>query len=916
MASYTDIIPQFNPYVSQLPVEAMVKVGMEKQKRYDEGVQKIQGFIDNVAGLDITDKHRNYLQSKLNELGNDLTRFAASDFSNYQLVNSVAGMTKQLVKDPTIQTGVSAARRIREGQELMDADEKSGKSNPNNSRYWKEQISDWMDDGDLNASFNGSYYKPRNVFAKLGDIAKSVGEDSTIVQMLFQTDGRGNPILVNGKLQYNDVMAETLLKGKDKNKILNAFMTGLDAGDYKQLAIDGMYNLEGKDRAALVGMLDDSLNEYEMQVYNQQEEINDNILKLKNKGGSQEDIDALEQKLVTLDENLRKRRESVDKTINTTGDKELRSMLYTNNYLDSMSSAFSTKETYTKYLENPAVKMMMERERLAISKAAEQRARDEFDYKKIHDKEVMDQERWKALFEKGLVDEEGNPTGASLYGGTARDVTMLDKEGSYFTNQFEQGLQKDMDVQFSLYEKVAVAHWMASNSKNGKNLSEAEIKKSLEYYAGKNKMSYNDYVVLQGEKAFSNFYSKNSIIGNEFADDFAAIKNLRRTIGTKSAQMAEKKQYITDHAEGFTPVDLTKIDIKPITVTAVLGGEAEGKGRIRRENVTLSKQDVLDFASFIYHDWEGGFVPGALDSDIVKNEARKAKERLIKKYGTAGFESIQKSIRGEEKFDPADINPFHLLLGHTPGGYEQNPQIKKAINVISSANYFKTRALEEQYFRNISEAASPKQIPLYKDKEGEAKHLATSISAIATDYANIDDDYAKFSVGAEDPKSQFFVRIDPATDVYGKNTYTLQMTADGELLEKPITESQFKNLTGIRTPQVYYDPIGSAIKSFSTKTGSTNSTYSYTDPSNAQSTAYFKDDDFPSTNNYNVAMDFALGSNGRYYPKMYVQTDENNWRLIQYGLNKKGFKGYTKQEAATLPSIIDDTFIKQLLTNK
>lgn len=900
MASYTDIIPQFNPYVSQLPVEAMIKVGMEKQKRYDEGVQKIQGFIDNVSGIDITGKHRNYLQSKLNQLGNDLTKFAASDFSNYQLVNSVSGMTKQIIKDPTIQVGVSAARSIKENQELLDADEKSGKSNPNNTRYWKEQVSDWMDDGDLNTSFSGSYYKPRNVFTKLQDIAKSVGEDSTIVQQLFQTDANGNPVLVNGKLQYNDVMAETLLKGKDKNKILNAFMTGLDAGDYKQLAIDGMYGLEGKDRATLVGMLDDGLNEYEAQVYSQQEAINDQILKLKNKGGNQEDIDELEKRLVTLDDNLRKRRESVDKTINTSSDKDLRSMIYTNNYLDSMSSAFSTKETYTKYLENPAVKMMMERERLAISKAAEQRARDEFDYRKIHDREVMSQERCLALFEKGLVDEQCNPTGASLYGGVARDIGVPDREGSYFTNQFEQGLQKDMDVQFQLYEKVAVAHWMATNSRNGKSLSESEIKKSMDIYARKNKMSYNDYVVLQGEKAYANFYSKSSIIGNEFADDFATIKNLKNTIATKGAQMTNEKQWIEEHAEGFTPFDISKISINPVSFEAALPTTIkDGKlTNFVKTNVNLTKQDLYNFAILrLAPTW----LEQKFASKQTLDEIEKARNSLNKKFGTYQISTIDRILSGYG----------------TRGGRGANPEWKKLVNEISNENFRKTMKLREDYYRSISEVGGPKQIPLYKDKEGDAKHLATSVSALATDYAGIDDDYTKFSAGAADPKSQFFVKIDPATDVYGKNTYTLQMTdADGELLEKPITETQFKNLTGVRTPQVYYDPIGSAIKSFGSKTGSTNTTYNYTDPNNAQSTAYFKDDDFLNTNNYNISMDFALGSNGRYYPKMYVQNEDETWRLIQYGLNKKGFKGYTKQEAAALPSIIDDTFIKQLLTNR
>ena len=49
MASFTDQISNFNPYVQQLPVEAMVQVGMQKQAQYDQGVQKIQGYIDNIA---------------------------------------------------------------------------------------------------------------------------------------------------------------------------------------------------------------------------------------------------------------------------------------------------------------------------------------------------------------------------------------------------------------------------------------------------------------------------------------------------------------------------------------------------------------------------------------------------------------------------------------------------------------------------------------------------------------------------------------------------------------------------------------------------------------------------------------------------------------------------------------------------
>ena len=114
MASYTDTIPTFNPYVKQLPIEAMAEVGMYKQQKYDEGIQKIQTNIDNIAGLDVVrDVDKAYLQSKLNQLGNNLTTVAAGDFSNFQLVNSVNGMTNQISKDPNIVNAIASAKTYR-----------------------------------------------------------------------------------------------------------------------------------------------------------------------------------------------------------------------------------------------------------------------------------------------------------------------------------------------------------------------------------------------------------------------------------------------------------------------------------------------------------------------------------------------------------------------------------------------------------------------------------------------------------------------------------------------------------------------------------------------------------------------------------------------------------------------------------
>ena len=68
MASYSDTpltAASFRPYVQQLPIDAMTRVGMTKQAQYDEGVQRIQSQIDKVAGLSLMrDVDKQYLQSK------------------------------------------------------------------------------------------------------------------------------------------------------------------------------------------------------------------------------------------------------------------------------------------------------------------------------------------------------------------------------------------------------------------------------------------------------------------------------------------------------------------------------------------------------------------------------------------------------------------------------------------------------------------------------------------------------------------------------------------------------------------------------------------------------------------------------------------------------------------------------------
>src|SRR5688572_1335985 len=123
MANFTDdlsYLTKHTPYVEQFPVEAAVTVGRFKQAQYDQGVQRINQQIENVAGIDVVrDIDKQYLQSKLNDLGTKLKSVAAGDFSQYQLVNSVGGMITDVSRDKNVQSAASSTAHYRKQIEKM-----------------------------------------------------------------------------------------------------------------------------------------------------------------------------------------------------------------------------------------------------------------------------------------------------------------------------------------------------------------------------------------------------------------------------------------------------------------------------------------------------------------------------------------------------------------------------------------------------------------------------------------------------------------------------------------------------------------------------------------------------------------------------------------------------------------------------
>jgi len=353
MASYKDIIPTFNPYIQQEPVEAMMKVGVYKQERYDEGVKKIQESIDNIAGLDVVrEVDKQYLQSKLNQLGGQLSSVAGGDFSNFQLVNSVNGMTNQIAKDPTVINAVSSAARYRKALESKDKLISEGKGSDSNDWLFNQQANKWLNSDDLKTQFNATYrpYKDYNKAAR--DIVKALGKKVT-----------GYDVAFNEKGQLVDAMTRVRIEGVSKERIQTALKQGLSPDDYRQMQTDGLYKYSNTSSNQYV----QDLNSSYQNTFSQYSSERDRLLALQSSASSPKEKQRLQQQISQIDdasEALKSEYSSLSSGFESGDVQGSQAQLYTMNWLEDTSNAYATQSTIKSYHTNPFAQRQFQRDKL------------------------------------------------------------------------------------------------------------------------------------------------------------------------------------------------------------------------------------------------------------------------------------------------------------------------------------------------------------------------------------------------------------------------------------------------------------------------------------------------------------------------------------------------------------------------
>lgn len=358
MASFTDKSLQFNPYIQETPIQEMAQVGMQKQAQYDQGVQKIQNYIDRVSGVELyRPQDKVLLQSKLNELGSKLKTVAAGDFSNQQLVNSVAGMTGEIVKDTDIRNAISSTQQYKKAVAEREEYLKKGKTSPSNDLLLQLKTEKWLG-GDIKETFSGGYEPYTNWRKNSLEILKQVTGDSTLTEDSFTTvigkDGKPHAVLA-------DAITRTKISGISPEKIKEALVAGLTPADWRQMEIDGLYTYHNvKDPNVFK---ENVYKEYsnKTEYFEKQKQILENTVDSTNSNVQKKLIQNKIEGLNATIKRLNNERNGILTMVNDGQLEKAKTNLYTFNAINNFAQPFSHTEVEVTKEDSPEANMAMRR---------------------------------------------------------------------------------------------------------------------------------------------------------------------------------------------------------------------------------------------------------------------------------------------------------------------------------------------------------------------------------------------------------------------------------------------------------------------------------------------------------------------------------------------------------------------------
>lgn len=757
MASWTDAIPKFNPYIQQLPVEAMVAVGMDKQRRYEEGVQRIQAQIDQVAGMDIyKDADKKYLQSKLDELGNNLKGVAAGDFSNFQLVNSVGGMVGQISKDPIVTNAVVSTQQIKKQLANMEEDRKKGILHANNESVFNEQLQNYVRNNKVGEVFNAKYYSYTDYQKKWRDIQKELGVKEIQTDLPYVMKDGQVVFGKDGKPLVNDYMVRETFKGIDPQRLKEAIMTSLDDNDYRQMQIDAHVSYRGYTPEMLI-------QDAESRYSNEREQLEKTITSLnilKNQyAGDKEMTDKINAQINSYTTKLKSEDDEFESVVEgiRANPEAYKSKLFNMNVINSFANTFSNMSHIQNVISNP-IKQQQNEDRNYNFKVIEFDTKNkqwekEFGLKTATETRLANKESFDRsieLYKLGLGPNPLGGAGAPKYiGAPSTDPEVLDG----MIESFKQGADINRLNEDRNQLKV---NWAKNQP----------TKADLEEQLGK-KMSNDDY------KKF---------LDNQFNNDLVAYNKDRNSIKSPAARK------IFDQ---YSELDkLYKLKVNAVTAAMKEADELNPEAAVQIDK--LGKNKVNFLKSGMQNGKVGLYPIMSKSAREIYDDVKSGKAKLTIEKGTEGeaddfilsypSQKIQYSIPKTSGWFGMDV----------PGAKESRPVLQSVYDALQTTPSIKKR--DADYARilgqkinalapassNLPKGSANTLLPLIQEKlEREQKGQTEEIAGFVKG-KDFSIDKVKALAISDDVK--------PTYTTWGDNVYiTLTGTVD-----KTLTTQKFK----------------------------------------------------------------------------------------------------------------------------
>jgi hypothetical protein len=905
MASFTDAISTFDPYVSQLPVDAMVKVGMYKQQKYDEGVQKIQGYIDNIAGLDVyrpVDKQ--YLQSKLNELGSNLKGVAAGDFSNQQVVNSVGGMATQLIKDKQVQNAVASTANIRKQDIIMEEEAAKGEGLENQDLY-NDQKMKYLSSTETDGSFvNGRYVPYININKKLKEIGDLVGIKGNVVEQLFKTDTQGNPLPEyvknpkTGKLeqkgyQWNDIAVTETFKGKDAANLLSAFKSALTPADYQQLAITGRYMYKNYNAEQVADL---ATTEYSDQLNTLDKRIDEQKLYLINAENAAkpntDDITAHSQMYSLLNQ----QRDSVLKNKTTIEDSILKGNLdavkgsvYADRYLTDMSTRMSSIETSRKSEVSPLFTINDTNRKFAFQL---QQQRDANKWKGLDynlnlaefglKKDASDLAKLTFSMKYGMDPTTKQPINTALPSElNLEDQDIVNRVNTQVETKYESYVDATNQAAMTLakeYFKSLPGNKNLTPEQLSLKLANTLKKYNAPLVPGEENKILNNFA-LKGLAAFKK--NKDSVpFENQGAyedfDNLLLATTSMRT-GLEAIDKKAKQLAVEQGIDVNAIADISK-SAKSFNIK-ILEGSSSDKPYLN-EVVNLSKEDAMNLARVRSSD------NSFFTSDAEKLQADSAYKKLVSKFGERKAGLIVKQSRN------------------------YNTPVNELIDKMNEGQNKKFAKIKAELYKNNSFIDQGQRVPVFVDDDNK-EAVGNKLSTIINQYKNIipggETVANKLIDDITANKFKADVNTIP-TGNFGEADYELEVNG----VSIPISASDYPFLTNQRPPK------SNTIPPFVTMLDNTG-TSNLTGSNNKETGNLFSSSKFLNYKDprYTLTGDYVkdLTNNDLYWLKLYKHDSRNEeeTKVIPYWpAIPKYINGHINPTLSTLPVGFTTDVIKQI----